>query len=113
VPALAEAERETLKASLRSPDAFVLRRAQIVLASAGGERSGQITPCVGLTPQPYEIVRRRVGLPGARVAQQAKRPHQSGADGLPRVGRRWASGSRSALMSPHYSGAGAAGRCAP
>jgi hypothetical protein len=33
---LTDAERETLEANLRSPDAFVLRRAQIVLASAGG-----------------------------------------------------------------------------
>jgi hypothetical protein len=31
---LSDAERETLKAGLRSPDAFTLRRCQILLASA-------------------------------------------------------------------------------
>ena len=48
---LMEAERATLEASLRSPDAFVLRGVQIVLAHAGGERSDQIAPRVGFTPQ--------------------------------------------------------------
>ena len=43
---LTDSERQTLAGSLRSPDAFVLRRAQIVLASAAGERSGQIAPRV-------------------------------------------------------------------
>ncbi len=39
---LTDAERQVLQDSLRATDAFVLRRAQIVLASAAGERSGQI-----------------------------------------------------------------------
>ena len=48
---LTEAERAVLQDCLRAPDAFVLRRAQIVLASAAGERSGQIAPRVGFTTQ--------------------------------------------------------------
>ena len=48
---LVGAERGALEDSLRSPDAFVLRRAQIVLASAAGERVGQIAPRVGFSGQ--------------------------------------------------------------
>ena len=48
---LTDVERQVLQDSLRAADAFVLRRAQIVLASAAGERSGQIAPRVGFTPQ--------------------------------------------------------------
>jgi len=48
---LTDAERQVLQDSLRTADAFVLRRAQIVLASAAGERSGQIAPRVGFTTQ--------------------------------------------------------------
>jgi transposase len=48
---LTDTERQVLQDSLRAPDAFVLRRAQIVLASAAGERSGQIAPRVGFTTQ--------------------------------------------------------------
>ena len=48
---LTDAERQVLQDSLRSADAFVLRRAQIVLASAAGERSSQIAPRVGFTAQ--------------------------------------------------------------
>src|SRR2546423_4701577 len=51
VRSLTDAERQVLQDSLLSPDAFVLRRAQIVLASAAGERTGQIAPRVGLTMQ--------------------------------------------------------------
>lgn len=46
-----EEERAVLRDSLRSSDAFVLRRAQIVLASAAGEHATQIAPHVGLTGQ--------------------------------------------------------------
>jgi len=48
---LTDAERQVLRDSLRARDAFVLRRAHIVLASAAGERSGQIAPRVGFTTQ--------------------------------------------------------------
>jgi hypothetical protein len=48
---LTDAERQVLQDSLRAPDAFVLRRAQIVLSSAAGEQSGQIAPRVGFRTQ--------------------------------------------------------------
>jgi DDE superfamily endonuclease/winged helix-turn helix protein len=51
VRAMTDAEREALEAALRSPDAFVLRRAQILLASARGEQVGSIAPLVGCSGQ--------------------------------------------------------------
>jgi transposase len=48
---LTEAERRALEAALRSSDAFVLRRAQILLASAQGERVPGIAPRVGFSHQ--------------------------------------------------------------
>ncbi len=53
---LTDAERQVLRDNLRTSDAFVLRRAQIVLASAAGERSGQIASRVGFTTQGVRTV---------------------------------------------------------
>ncbi len=39
---LTDAERQVLERGLRSKDAFVLRRCQMLLASARGERAPQI-----------------------------------------------------------------------
>jgi len=52
----ADAEHAALEAALRSPDAFVLRRAQIVLASAQGERVSVIAPRVGFSGQAVRAV---------------------------------------------------------
>ncbi len=41
VRTLSKEERKALEAGLRSSDAFVLRRCQILLASARGERPGR------------------------------------------------------------------------
>jgi transposase len=51
VRSLTDAEREALEAALRSSDAFVLRRAQILLASARGEQAGAIAATVGFSGQ--------------------------------------------------------------
>src|SRR5262245_44755181 len=51
VRALTESERQQLLAGLRSPDAFVLRRCQILLASARGERVPQIARSLGCSDQ--------------------------------------------------------------
>src|SRR5437868_5517949 len=51
VRALTDAEREALEAALRSSDAFVLRRAQILLASARREPVSSIAPRVGFSGQ--------------------------------------------------------------
>ena len=47
VRALSDAERRTLQAGLRSREAFILRRAQILLASAEGQRPSSIAGRVG------------------------------------------------------------------
>ena len=48
---LTDAERRALTAGLRSPDACVLRRCQIRLASARGERAPRIAEQVGCDDQ--------------------------------------------------------------
>jgi transposase len=48
---LTDAERTALTAGLRSPDAFVLRRCQILLASARGERAPRIAEHLGCDDQ--------------------------------------------------------------
>jgi|SRR5215211_4934752 len=74
---LSDAERDTLEAGLRSSDAFILRRCQILLASARGENAYQIARSLGCNPQ---TVRNAIhafnerGLPEA-LRQGSKRPH--------------------------------------
>ncbi len=51
VNALSEDEREALEAGLRSKDAFVLRRCQILLASDRGENAYRIARSLGCNPQ--------------------------------------------------------------
>jgi transposase len=51
VRGLAAAERTALEAGLRSSDAFVLRRCQILLASARGERAPRIAEQLGCDDQ--------------------------------------------------------------
>jgi transposase len=48
---LADAERDALKAGLRSSDAFTLRRSQILAASARGERPSAIARQLGCASQ--------------------------------------------------------------
>jgi transposase len=48
---LNDAERESLEEGLRSPDAFVLRRCQILLASSRGENAYRIARSLGCDPQ--------------------------------------------------------------
>src|SRR5215212_1851553 len=48
---LTKAEREQVQAGLHSPDAFVLRRCQIVSASERGERVPQIARWLGCNEQ--------------------------------------------------------------
>src|SRR5262245_45535272 len=48
---LSDAERQALRAGLRSPGAFTLRRCQVLLASADGQRPKQIAAAVGCCVQ--------------------------------------------------------------
>ena len=61
---LTDAERRVLQDSLRSSESFVARRAQIVLASAAGESSEQIAPCVGGTTHGVRAVIRAFNARG-------------------------------------------------
>ena len=48
---LSDAKRKSLEAGLRSPDAFTLRRCQILLTSADGQNAYQIARNLGCNPQ--------------------------------------------------------------
>jgi transposase len=73
---LTDAERQHLEAGLRSSNAFILRRCQILLASARGEMAPQIAHHLGCDPQ---TVRNAIwafnhtGL--ASLSKGSSRPH--------------------------------------
>src|SRR5919199_6336899 len=74
---LSDAERETLEAGLRSPDAFTLRRWQILLASADGQNAYQIARNLGCNPQTVRNAIHKFneeGLPEA-LRRGSNRPH--------------------------------------
>ncbi len=74
---LSDAERETLKAGLRSPDAFTLRRCQILLASSRDKNAYQIARELGCNPQTARNAIHAFnekGLPEA-LQRGSKRPH--------------------------------------
>jgi transposase len=74
---LADAERSQLVAGLRSSDAFVHRRSQILLASARGEQAPQIARHLGCDAQ---TVRNAIaafnGRGLAALCKGSSRPHQ-------------------------------------
>ena len=74
---LTDAERETLKAGLRSPNAFTLRRCQILLASARGQNAYQIARGLGCNPQTARNAIHEFNEKGLREAlrQGSRRPH--------------------------------------
>jgi transposase len=74
---LSDAERESLEAGLRSPDAFTLRRCQILLASNRGENAYQIAHQLGCNPQTARNAIHTFnekGLPES-LQQGSKHPH--------------------------------------
>jgi transposase len=74
---LSDAERETLEAGLRSPDAFTLRRCQILLASERGENAYQIARSLGCNPQTVRNAIHEFNEGGLKEAlrQKSRRPH--------------------------------------
>jgi len=77
VRALSDEERTQLAAGLRSSEAVVLRRCQIVLASARGERVPQITQAVGCSQKTARPVIRRFSAQGlTSLAAGSTRPHR-------------------------------------
>ncbi len=76
VRAMSEYERGQLQAGLRSKDAFVLRRCQILLASARGERAQGIAELVGCDDETVRLVIRAFNERGLEALQQrSHRPH--------------------------------------
>jgi transposase len=77
VRALTDEERAQLTVGLRSSEAVVLRRSQIVLASARGERVPQIAQAVGCSEKTVRQVLRRFSAQGvAALAAGSSRPHR-------------------------------------
>jgi transposase len=77
VRALTDEERTQLTAGLRSSEAVVLRRCQIVLASARGERVAHITHTVGCSEKTVRQVLRRFNAQGVvTLAAGSTRPHR-------------------------------------
>src|SRR5215213_2407899 len=74
---LTDAERETLEAGLRSPDAFTLRRCQILLASADGQNAYQIARNLGCNPQTARNAIHKFNEGGLQEAlsRGSNRPH--------------------------------------
>jgi transposase len=74
---LSDAERRSLEAGLRSPDAFVLRRCQILLASSRGENAYQIARSLGCNPQTARNAIHEFNEGGLQAAlrRDSSRPH--------------------------------------
>src|SRR5918995_2573175 len=75
---LSDAERKTLEAGLRSPDAFTLRRCQILLASADGQNAYQIAHNLGCNPQTARNAIHKFNEEGLQEALRrgSHRPHR-------------------------------------
>ena len=73
---LTHAEHNRLRAGLRSTDAVTLRRCQILLASARGERAPAIAHAVGCSTQTVHNVLRAFQTRGlACLTRRSSRPH--------------------------------------
>jgi transposase len=74
---LTEAEQERLEAGLQSKDVYVLRRCQILLASARGERVPRIAAVLGCSDQTVRNVLRAFERDGldACLTPGSSRPH--------------------------------------
>lgn len=69
-------EQQALEAGLRSADAFVLRRCQIILASARGERAPRIARALGCDDQTVRTVINGFNAVGLAVLHRgSSRPH--------------------------------------
>jgi transposase len=77
VRALTDEERTTLQTGLRSSDGVLVRRCQMVLASARGERVPQIAMLVGCDEKTVRQLIHRFNRQGrAALPRGSSRPHQ-------------------------------------
>ncbi len=74
---LTKAEQDRLRTDLRSPDPYVVRRCQILLASARGERVPRIAEMLGCNDQTVRTVLRAFERDGldACLRRGSSRPH--------------------------------------
>jgi transposase len=78
VRTITEEERQQLEAGLRSPDAFVLRRCQILLASARGQHATTIEQNVGCDDETVRQVIKAFNAHGlAALSARSRRPHHT------------------------------------
>lgn len=74
---LTDAERQALEAGLRSSQAFTLRRAQILLASARGDHTPAIAAALGCSDQTVRDAIHAFARTGvAALTPGSKRPHR-------------------------------------
>ncbi len=79
VRTLTDDERRQLEAGLRSADAFVLRRCQILLASARGQHAIPIAQYLGCSDQAVRKVIKAFNAEGLKVLKaKSRRPHNTG-----------------------------------
>src|SRR3954470_20189413 len=71
---LTDPERAALRAGLRSPDAFTLRRCQVLLASADGLRPAQIAARFGCASQSVRNAIRAFAAEGSRTECRSPPP---------------------------------------
>ena len=73
---LSDAEREALEEGLRSSDAFILRRCQVLLASSRGENAYRIARSLGCDPQTARTATKRFNEGGLQEAlrRRSSRP---------------------------------------
>jgi len=77
VRALSTTEQLELKRGVRSPDGFVVRRCQVILASARGERAPAIARQLGCDDQTVREIIQAFNQSGLSVLQRrSNRPHR-------------------------------------
>ena len=73
---LTKREKQALQAGVRSKDPFVIRRSQIVLASARGEKAIEIAQTLGCDDQTVRNVIQGFNQHGIAILQEgSRRPH--------------------------------------
>jgi len=80
VRAISEQEHQRLEAGLRSSEAFVLRRCQILLASERGEHATAIAKHLGCNDETVRQVIKKFNRQGLKVLEAgSRRPHHTSA----------------------------------